>query len=133
MAEICGPFTLEQLDLFGTLDSLAFSLDDAVWESANTCILEGAGEINGIGTMSALTGYLKDSDAAFTGYALMTATPYDTELGVVQFAANGTMNASIYKFGEEWGDESPQTNTWTLITAGSNTWTPKTIGTNTWQ
>ena len=47
MADVCGPFTLEGLDQFGTLDSLAFSLDSSVWTSANTCILEFSSSVTG--------------------------------------------------------------------------------------
>jgi hypothetical protein len=40
MADVCGPFTLEDLDQFGDLDSLAFSLDSEIWTLASTCIFD---------------------------------------------------------------------------------------------
>ncbi len=48
MADVCGPFTLEQLDLFGSIDSLAFSLDSTVWTDANVCIIEAAASASGV-------------------------------------------------------------------------------------
>ena len=68
MADICGPFTLEQLDLFGNLDGLAFSLDSEIWSSADTCILEFSGDITGVADVSA-SGILER-----TGEAIITAS-----------------------------------------------------------
>lgn len=69
MADVCGPFTLEQLDQFGSLDSLAFSLDSEVWESANTCIFDVSASTTASATTTA-NGYRERfGDASVTGNA----------------------------------------------------------------
>jgi hypothetical protein len=67
MAEVCGPFTLEQLDAFGSLDSLAFSLDNAVWTSADVCILEASSSVTGTGSTSAFVTRITESSASVSG------------------------------------------------------------------
>ena len=54
MADICGPFTLEDLDQFGNLDSLAFSLDDPIWASADTCIFDVSAATSGSASASSV-------------------------------------------------------------------------------
>jgi hypothetical protein len=52
MADICGPFTLEDLDQFNTsIDELAFSLDDPIWDSPDTCIAFGEGAVEAVGSL----------------------------------------------------------------------------------
>ncbi len=53
-ADVCGPFTLEQLDLFGgNLDALPYSLDDPIWTLSTTCVLYGEGNVTGVGNVTA--------------------------------------------------------------------------------
>ena len=48
MSDVNGAFTLEQLDLFSTsIDDLAFSLDNAIWESSDTTVFYGGGSVSG--------------------------------------------------------------------------------------
>jgi hypothetical protein len=79
-ADVCGFTTLESLDTFGSLDSLAFSLDDAVWSTA--CIKYGDGVVTTDGTASAsptvtisfsgtITG---DADASASAGLIVTRT-----------------------------------------------------------
>lgn len=69
MADVCGPFTLEQLDQFGSIDSLAFSLDSEVWESANTCIFDVSASTSASASTDA-NGYRERfGDASITGNA----------------------------------------------------------------
>lgn len=69
MADTCGPFTLEQLDLFGDLDSLAFSLDSAVWSSADTCILDNTANVSCQGNVFADGTATLDSEVGVSGSA----------------------------------------------------------------
>jgi hypothetical protein len=61
----CGPWTLDQLDAFGSLESLAFSLDDPIWESPDTCILDAQAQITGVGTLTADTSKFIGVQAAY--------------------------------------------------------------------
>jgi hypothetical protein len=66
-ADVCGPFTLEQLDLFGgNLDTLAFSLDDAVWTSANTCVLYGEGQVSATGNLDTVVIRIRPGEGAIS-------------------------------------------------------------------
>jgi hypothetical protein len=68
MADICGPFTLEDLDQFSTsIDELAFSLDDPIWESEDTCILFSEGQIAATSTVDA------GANAAFEATGFISA------------------------------------------------------------
>lgn len=112
MADICGPYTLEQLDLFNNLDDLAFSLDSAIWTSADTCIFEGAASVSASATTSAEAIRIRLSAASVTATA--------TAIGLGE------------RLGENWTDEPEGSNTWTDIPTGSNNWIPAAQGTNTW-
>ncbi len=60
-ADVCGPFTLEQLDLFGgNLDALPFSLDDAIWTLTTTCVLYADGAVTSAGTVNTGTSVTSD-------------------------------------------------------------------------
>ena len=50
MADVSGPFTLDQLDQFGTMDSLAFSLDSDVWNTLT--IFDAGGSVSSSATTS---------------------------------------------------------------------------------
>ena len=41
----CGPWTIDTIDGFGSLDSLTLSLDNAVWTAADTCIFSADSSI----------------------------------------------------------------------------------------
>ena len=43
MADICGPFTLDQLDQFGKVDAIQITFDSPIWQSTDTCITLNAG------------------------------------------------------------------------------------------
>ena len=73
MADICGPWTLEGLDNFGSIDSLAFSLDDPIWESADTCVLDGAGTIVGQGNVFANAVYTAAAEAIIVASGDLTS------------------------------------------------------------
>jgi hypothetical protein len=76
MADVCGPFTLDQLDGFGTLDSLAFSLDSAIWTSADTCILESSGAITGEGSAESGGYVIRGGEAVITASGAVVADAY---------------------------------------------------------
>jgi hypothetical protein len=72
MADVCGPFTLEGLDAFGSIDSLSFSLDSPIWESGDTCILESAADVSGLGTVSAFGGFALEGESTMIGEGLVS-------------------------------------------------------------
>lgn len=46
MSDLTAPFTLEQLDFFGTLETLSHSLDDAYWVSGSAVVKDTSGAIS---------------------------------------------------------------------------------------
>lgn len=73
--DVCGPFTLEQLDLFGgNLDTLAFSLDDAIWTLNTTCVHYGNGEVNSAATVTAGASNSTSTQVAITSAGTVTAS-----------------------------------------------------------
>jgi hypothetical protein len=97
MADQCGPWTLDQLDAFGSIDDLLVSLDSPVYESANTCILESSGSIQGEGDLivSAIVGAGITGEANIIGVGSLAATATRTKtvqatiLGVGNLEVNG--------------------------------------------
>lgn len=94
MADVCGPFTLEQLDLFGNIDGLAFSLDSAVWTSADTCILEFSGAITGEGTATAGGYLIRDGEGAITGSGEVVAAAYREREGEGSILGSAELTAT---------------------------------------
>lgn len=72
MADVCGPWTLEQLDQFGTLDSLPFSLDSDVWLTA--CIRDSGGDVSAVGSATATPSRERIGEGFVTASATVTAT-----------------------------------------------------------
>jgi len=93
MADICGPFTLEDLDQFGTLDALPFSLDSSVWESPNTCIMFFAGAVNGTANVTAAPTRITLDSAAIDGTATVLANGARVIAASGSITANGTVTA----------------------------------------
>jgi hypothetical protein len=85
---------------------------DYIYAVGDVLATEGAGSINGIGTVNA------NGNAIFSANSLIT--------GIASIIAIG------YRVGEEWNNSSVGTNTWTATNVSSNTWTDKTTGSNTW-
>lgn len=48
--DYCGPFTIDTIDDFGTLEQINVSFDNAVWASADTCIHYTSGSVTSNGT-----------------------------------------------------------------------------------
>jgi hypothetical protein len=86
MADVCGPWTLEQLDQFGTLDSLPFSLDSDVWLTA--CIRDGSGAVTADGDVTAAS--LRER----TAEAIILASGTVTAAGVREFIVEGAISAT---------------------------------------
>jgi hypothetical protein len=72
----CGPWVLEDLDQYGSLDSLSFSLDSAVWTSADTCILKFEGAITGEGAVTASGSLTREGEATITGSGTLISDAY---------------------------------------------------------
>ena len=132
MADICGPFTLEELDQFGTLDSLPFSLNSSVWTSTTTCIMFFASDISNTATVSALGGMSVEGSGSIEVNAMLFANSLRIRNGVADVDAAGSVIIKGYIYGEEWADVTEESNTWSIVSANSNTWTNVPAGTNTW-
>jgi hypothetical protein len=70
MADVCGPFTLDQLDQFGTVDSITLTFDSPLWQSADTCILSSSA------TVSALASTTAQGNGIFAFFADVTGTGF---------------------------------------------------------
>lgn len=95
MSDVCGPWDLEGLDNFGTLDSLAFSLDDPIWNSADTCIVSSGAVINGQGQAQASANATRESQAQITGAGQVVAGADRTRtvIGIITGEGNFTGDA----------------------------------------
>lgn len=121
-ADVCGPFTLEQLDLFGgNLDALEFSLDSPIWESTTTCVfyvdgnvtadgdvnasvsrtLTVVGDISATGTLSAIIvrelvasgAILAEGDVSASANRIVSLTPSISAQGDVSATVTRILNA----------------------------------------
>ena len=92
-SDICGPFSLEELDQFGTLDALPFSLDSEIWESPNTCIMFFAGTVNGAANVTAAPTRVRLDSAAISGAATVSGLGGLILSGTGSITANGTVTA----------------------------------------
>lgn len=108
----CGPWTIDTIDGFGSLDSLTLSLDDAIWNSANTCIFTADSSINGNAQVSGIGTRIFTGASSISGFATLSC------LGI--------------RIGDNWGNVSVGSNTWENVSAGSNDWADKQTTDNTW-
>ena len=97
MAEVCGPFTLEQLDAFGSLDSLSFSLDNAVWSSADVCILEAASSVTGTGSTSAFVTRITESSASVSGTGTTSGAGIRVAVASASVSGSGASNSEAIR------------------------------------
>ena len=97
MAEVCGPFTLEQLDAFGSLDSLSFSLDDAVWTSADVCILEASSSVTGTGSTSAFGSRITESSASVSGAGTTSGAGIRVAVASASVSGSGTSSSEAIR------------------------------------
>lgn len=74
MADVSGPFTIEQLDQFGNLDALPFSLDSSIWNTAT--IWGGSGSVSSNATVAADSGAIRGGAASVVVSASITADGY---------------------------------------------------------
>lgn len=101
MADQCGPWNLDQLDAFGSLDSLAFSLDDAIWTSADTCILDGAGSVTGFGNVTATVSLEIQREIEFLGTGSLSAIVIRELMAAAQITGTANLTASTDKIRTE--------------------------------
>ena len=66
-ADYCGPFTIDDIDLFGTLEQITISFDDPIWNSPNTCVLYGDGAIDGNANVVANGFAIRNGEASIDG------------------------------------------------------------------
>jgi hypothetical protein len=72
MADVCGPWTLDQLDAFGTVDSIEITFDSPIWQSADTCILSASASVTGVGDVLAAGNGVFAFSATVTGIGTLT-------------------------------------------------------------
>lgn len=92
--DVCGAFTLEQLDMFGNLDQLPFSLDDPIWESPNTCVLYGDAAVSANAEVNAVASRIKFFAAVINGDASVSASAIRVISGIASITANSQVEVS---------------------------------------
>ena len=90
----CGPWVLEDLDQFGNIDSLAFSLDSAIWTSADTCILEFSGAITGQGDLTTQASAIRSSGGSITGTGGLISAGLRERLSSAEIQGLGSLFSS---------------------------------------
>ena len=86
MSDVSGPFTLEQLDQFGNLDSLAFSLDSSVWNTAT--IFSTSATLNS--STSTTLSVLRERTASGS----ITASASTSFVGTIVFTISSSVSSS---------------------------------------
>lgn len=94
MADVCGPFTLEDLDQFGGLDSLAFSLDDSIWSSATTCIFDVSASATGSGVVNLSATRERTSSASASGSASVSFSAIRERLSSASISGAATVDVT---------------------------------------
>jgi hypothetical protein len=97
MADQCGPWSIDDLDLFGTIDSIEITLDSPIWESADTCILEFSGAITGEGTAQAQANYEAAGAADVAGSGVLASSAERTRTVEGFIAGVGTATGSCIR------------------------------------
>lgn len=69
MADICGPFSLDQLDQFGKVDAIQITFDSPIWQSTDTCITLNSGSASALSTVIGLGSGIFAFQASVTGVA----------------------------------------------------------------
>jgi hypothetical protein len=128
----CGPWTIDTIDGFGSLDSLAISLDNAIWTSSSTCILFSDSSISANAQTSAVADRVRTSASSISGIAtiLCLGIRIGDNWGNVAGSNNSWTDVSVGD--NTWSDVSAGSNTWEDVSAGSNDWADKSTNTNTW-
>jgi hypothetical protein len=94
MADQCGPWSIDQLDLFGTIDSIEITLDSPIWESADTCILEFSGAITGEGSVETAANYTAAGTGAIAGAGTLATGAERTRTVEGIIAGAGTLTTA---------------------------------------
>jgi hypothetical protein len=95
MADVCGPFTLEDLDQFGSLDSLAFSLDSGVWETA--CIYDGSASTTATASVDASGVRQRTSSASIAASGATSLTAYRSRTSSASVSGSGAVSVDYYR------------------------------------
>ena len=95
MPDVNSPFTLEQLDQFGNLDSLAFSLDSNVWNTAT--IFDTSATLNSSTstTLSALRERLVDGSV--TGNGSVSSSAIRIQFAVSSVSSSATVSSDAIR------------------------------------
>lgn len=89
MADVCGPWTLEDLDQFGDLDSLAFSLDSAVWNTA--CIYDGSAFTSALATANSVGYRERQAQGEISASATVSNNGYRERISSASISASGVV------------------------------------------
>ena len=89
--DVSGPFTLEQLDNFGTVDSIYYSFDSSIWATAK--ILKGAAAVTGTASAEARSNDVLGA-ASVTGSATVSANGAIIRQGAAAVSGVGSVSAN---------------------------------------
>lgn len=117
---ITGP-SLDQLDYWGALDGLPFSLDSAVWGTAE--LFEASGADVAASSESAASNIARIETGSDTATSAETcaSTVYRIEAGAD--AATSSQRAAGERRGYGWAPEDPAAATWEPVPAVPGGWT----------
>ena len=97
MADVCGPFTLDELDAFGGVDQLAFSLDNPIWQQADTCVLDSSAAISSQGIAVADGNAILAFQGNISGAASINGNGFRIRNYNAFITGNGSINANALR------------------------------------
>ena len=97
MADVCGPFTLDELDAFGGVDQLAFSLDNPIWQQADTCVLDSSAAISSQGIAVADGNAILAFQGNISGAASINGNGFRIRNYNASITGNGSINANALR------------------------------------
>jgi hypothetical protein len=96
-ADYCGPFTIDDIDLFGTLEQINVSFDDPIWNSADTCIRYADGAVAGTGNVNAEAIRTRTAVGAINATGTVAANSIRIRLVTGAITGSGTVVADAVR------------------------------------
>lgn len=97
MADICGPFTLDQLDQFGKVDAIQITFDSPIWQSTDACITFNAGSASAFATVIGIGNGILASQSSVTGIASSALAAIRMRLADGLAAADATVSGDAIR------------------------------------
>ena len=114
MADVSGPFTLDQLDQFGTIDSLAFSLDSDVWNTLT--VFDAGGSVLSSATTSGTGLRERLVDGSVTGSGSVSSSAIRIQFADSSVSSSGAVSLDAIRI--QFVDSSVNASATTSALAG---------------